>query len=187
MIVLETKRLYLKMLDESSAKEVADYYNRNRTFLKKWESYKRDDFFSEEYHRRLLTLEKDEVENGVRLKLWIYLKESDTLIGFLNFGNIIRGSFESSYLGYKLDDSQKNKGYMTEALEKSLDYYFNVLKLHRVEVNVMPSNLPAQKVLKKLGFEEEGVARKYLKINNQWEDHIHFSLLREEFLERHKK
>jgi len=187
MIVLETERLYLKMLDESSAKEVTSYHKRNRTFLKKWESFKRDDFFSEEYHKRLLSLEKEEIENGVRLKLWIYLKEGDLLIGYLNFGNIIRGSFESSYLGFKLDDSKKNNGYMTEAMEKSLDYYFNVLKLHRVEVNVMPSNVASQKVVKKIGFSEEGMARKYLKINNNWEDHIHFALLREDFLDRHRK
>ena len=35
MIVLETERLYLKMLDESSAKDVANYYKRNRSFFKK--------------------------------------------------------------------------------------------------------------------------------------------------------
>lgn len=187
MIVLETKRLYLKMLDEGGAKEVAKYYKRNRNFLKKWESIKRDDFFTEEYHRMLLSLEKEEIENGQRLKLWIYLKESDVLIGFINFGNIIRGSFESSYLGYKLDDSMRNNGYMTEALTKALDYYFNVLKLHRAEVNIMPANLSSIRVVEKLGFQREGMARKYLKINGEWEDHVHYSLLREEFFELNHK
>lgn len=186
MIVLETERLYLKMLDGTRAKDVANYYKRNRSFLKKWESSKRDDFFSAEYHESLLNLEKNEIENGTRLKLWIYLKEKDSLIGYINFGNIIRGSFESSYLGYKLDDSFKNKGYMTEALRKAIDYYFSVLKLHRIEVNMMPSNLPSQKVVQKLGFAKEGLAKKYLKINGKWEDHIHFSLLREDFLDSSK-
>ena len=186
MIVLETERLYLKMLNGSRAKDVAKYYKKNRNFLKKWESYKRDDFFSPEYHERLLNLEKLEIEGGTRLKLWIYLKETDSLIGFINFGNIIRGSFESSYLGFKLDEDSKNKGYMTEALTKAIDYYFNVLKLHRIEVNIMPSNITSQKVVNKLGFEKEGLAKKYLKINGQWEDHIHFSLLREVFLEETK-
>lgn len=186
MIVLETERLYLKMLDESSAKDVTNYYKRNRGFFKKWESYKRDDFFSIEYHERLLSLERSEIGNGTRLKLWIYLKENDILIGFINFGNIIRSSFESSFLGFKLDKEQQKHGYMTEALKKALNYYFSVLKLHRVEVNIMPSNLPTQKLVKKLGFTEEGIARKYLKINGQWEDHIHFALLREDFLENSK-
>jgi ribosomal-protein-alanine N-acetyltransferase len=41
----------------------------------------------------------------------------------------------------------------------------------------MPRNLPSRRVVTKLGFVEEGLGRKYLKINGVWEDHLHYALL----------
>ena len=54
---------------------------------------------------------------------------------------------------------------------------FNDYKLHRIEANVMPKNKASLKVLKKLGFHEEGLAYNYLKINGKWEDHVYLALL----------
>ena len=85
----------------------------------------------------------------------------------------------SCHLGYKLDNDEINKGYMTEAVEKSIDIIFNEFKLHRIEANIMPRNISSLKVAEKLGFYNEGLAYKYLKINGKWEDHIHMVLLNE--------
>lgn len=41
----------------------------------------------------------------------------------------------------------------------------------------MPNNFSSLKVLNKLKFQNEGLSRKYQKINGQWEDHIHMVLL----------
>ncbi len=49
--------------------------------------------------------------------------------------------------------------------------------LHRIEANIMPKNSASMKVVKKLGFYDEGLAYQYLKINGTWEDHIHMVLL----------
>lgn len=181
MIALETDRLYLKILDENSYRDVTNYYKRNKDFLKKWSTHKRDDFFSEDYQRSLLVLEKSEIANGKKLKFWIYHKESNELIGFITFGSISRGAFESSILRFKLDKGHTGKGYMTEALNKALDYYFNVLKLHRIEVNVMPTNVCAIKVLEKLRFNKEGTSEKYLKKNGRWEDHTRYAIIKENY------
>ncbi|EOD01178.1 Ribosomal-protein-S5p-alanine acetyltransferase [Caldisalinibacter kiritimatiensis] len=69
---------------------------------------------------------------------------------------------------------------MTEALKMGIDIAFNELKLHRIEANIMPKNEASLRIVKKLGFYEEGVAKKYLKINGKWEDHIHMVLLNED-------
>lgn len=37
----------------------------------------------------------------------------------------------------------------------------------------MPHNIASLRVVEKLSFINEGIAKKYLKINGQWEDHIH--------------
>lgn len=85
--------------------------------------------------------------------------------------------FLSCHLGYKLDKDEINKGYTTEAIEKGIDIIFNEFGLHRIEANIMPKNKSSLRVVEKLGFCNEGLAYKYLKINGKWEDHIHIVLL----------
>lgn len=66
---------------------------------------------------------------------------------------------------------------MTEALHKAIEVVFTEYDLHRVEAPVMPKNKASIKVLKKLGFREEGITKQMLKVNGVWEDHIRWSLL----------
>ena len=69
---------------------------------------------------------------------------------------------------------------MTEAVNQVVTYAFDSLGLHRIEGNIMPRNKASIGVAKKCGFAEEGLSRKYLKINGVWEDHLHFVRLNEE-------
>ena len=72
-------------------------------------------------------------------------------------------------------------GYITEALRALVfDIAFGPLGLHRVEANVMPRNNRSIRVLEKLGFVQEGLARDYLRINGRWENHIHYVTLNRE-------
>lgn len=66
-----------------------------------------------------------------------------------------------------------NQGLMTEGIQAVIIYAFEELQLHRIEANIMPRNKASMKVVQKLGFYEEGLAYKYLKINGVWEDHFH--------------
>jgi len=186
MVTLKTERLYLKVLGEEAVSQVAEYYKRNRDFFKRWESSKRDDFFSESYQKMLLKLEQEDIENGNRMKLWIFNRKNNKIIGFLNFGNIIRGAFDSCFLGYKLDKDETGKGYMTEALKEGMAFYFDVMKLHRIEVNLMPQNTLGIKAVERVGFIKEGISEKYLKINGKWEDHLHYVMLKERYEELYK-
>jgi ribosomal-protein-alanine N-acetyltransferase len=179
-IYFETERLILKTIDESFTSLVLDYYIRNREFLEKWEPVREEEFYTAEYHRNDLKGELDRIKNGQSLRLWILKKEDiNNIIGNIGYSNIVRGCFQSCHLGYKLDRQNVNKGFITEALNTSIDYVFNKLKLHRIEANVIPDNYPSIRVLEKLGFYNEGISKKYLKINGKWQDHIHMVLLNE--------
>ena len=59
------------------------------------------------------------------------------------------------------------------AVAMMVEYAFQELRLHRIEANVMPRNRASLRVLEKNGFENEGLAKRYLQINGEWEDHIH--------------
>jgi ribosomal-protein-alanine N-acetyltransferase len=62
-----------------------------------------------------------------------------------------------------------------------LDFAFGVLKLHRLEANIQPTNTPSIRLVKRMGFRNEGTARRYLKIRGAWQDHQRWAILAEEW------
>lgn len=179
----ETNRLVLRILDESHASQVLDYCLRNRDFLKEWENLREDEYFTIPYHQDALNIDLQAIEEGRSLRLWLFKKEDTEfrrVIGNISLSNIVYGPFLSCHLGYRLDKEEINRGYITEALKKGIDIAFHEYKLHRIEANIMPKNLRSLRVVEKLGFQHEGLARNYLKINGKWEDHIHMVLLNNE-------
>ncbi|TVX92640.1 GNAT family N-acetyltransferase [Paenibacillus agilis] len=173
-----TNHISLKVIDETNSKEVLDFVVRNTDFLKPWEVERNADYYSIAYHESLLREEFRKIQEGSLFKVWIF--KEDTIIGSIALSNIIRGAFQSCHLGYKMDEREQGKGIMTEALRAVIVVAFQQLQLHRIEANIMPSNKASMRVVEKLGFDHEGLARKYLKINGVWEDHIHMVLLNEE-------
>jgi len=177
-MIYYTERLTLKVLDTSSAQMVLDYYLSNRSFLGEWEPVRSEKFYTKAYHEEQLENDLSLIENKDLLRLWIFKKNDESrIIGTIGFSNIVRGVFLSCYLGYKLDQDEINQGYMTEAIQKGIGIIFNEYGLHRIEANVMPKNQRSLRVTEKLGFYNEGIAQKYLKINGIWEDHVHMVLL----------
>lgn len=176
--VYETERLLLKVLDASDAPAVLDYFLRNKLFLEEWEPVRPEGFYTLQYLAAQLDTEFQFITNGAMFKYWITVKnEPGRVIGSVSFNNIVRGAFQSCFLGYRLDEAEINKGYMTEAVVKGIDIMFIELGLHRIEANIMPRNARSMRVVEKLGFRNEGLALGYLNINGKWEDHIHMVIL----------
>ncbi|KXG08939.1 hypothetical protein AT864_02847 [Anoxybacillus sp. P3H1B] len=183
MRVYETDRLRLRELDDTFAETVLRYYEKNRDFLQKWEADRQEHFFTLEYQANRLRQDLELAKAGNLLKLWLFRKDAGDeapTIGCISFSHIIRGIFQSCILGYKLDQEEIKKGYITEALKKGIDIIFNEYRLHRIEAPIMPKNKASIRVVKKLGFECEGIAKKMLKVNGKWEDHIRWVLLNDQ-------
>ena len=68
---------------------------------------------------------------------------------------------------------------MYEALAAAIPHVFANLGLHRVMANYRPENVRSGRLLQRLGFEREGLARSYLKINGVWTDHVLTSVINE--------
>ncbi len=171
----DSERLYLRILKPRYAQEVLDYYKRNHSFLNEWEPAHPRDFYTLSYHKRKLYNEYNMFKNDLQVRFWIIKKEDNKLIGNVCYSNIVMGNFKSCFLGYKLDKDEINKGYMTEAIERTVEIMFDNFGLHRIEANVVPRNDRSLRVMEKLGFEQEGFSKRYLEINGKWEDHIHFA------------
>jgi ribosomal-protein-alanine N-acetyltransferase len=113
---------------------------------------------------------------------YVALRRDDhTLVGVFNFSEIVRGSFQSAYLGYYGFKSNSGQGLMKEALALALDLAFGPLALHRVEVNIQPRNARSVGLVTALGFTHEGFSRRYLRIAGRWRDHVRFAMLAEDW------
>jgi ribosomal-protein-alanine N-acetyltransferase len=107
-------------------------------------------------------------------------------IGVFNFSEIVRGAFESSYLGYYAFAPHAGQGYMSEGLNLVLALAFAKLKLHRVEANVQPTNRPSVSLVRRAGFTREGFSRRYVKIAGRWRDHERWAMLAEDWRRLHR-
>ena len=94
------------------------------------------------------------------------------LIGRVVLSEVVRGPFQNAYLGYWIDHTRQNAGYTTEAVGAVVSWAFSELGLHRVQAAVIPHNAGSRRVLAKLGFREEGLAKRYLSIAGSWQDHV---------------
>jgi len=64
-----------------------------------------------------------------------------------------------------------------ESLDALLPFIFQEIGLHRVEAACIPTNEASRRLLQRLGFTQEGYARRYLCINGVWQDHLLFAML----------
>ena len=69
------------------------------------------------------------------------------------------------------------RGYMSRAVRAAAHFAFGTLRLHRLEAACLPHNDASIRVLESVGFQREGYARSYLRINGRWQDHILYALL----------
>lgn len=111
----------------------------------------------------------------------IWRRADCTLVGAINLTEIVRGKFQSGYLGYYIGATYARQGYMSEALQLMLAFVFRRLRLHRVEANIQPSNRASIRLVKTAGFRREGSSRRYLKIGGRWRDHERWALLAEDW------
>ena len=73
---------------------------------------------------------------------------------------------------------------MTRALTLTNRCMFEQYNLHRIMANYLPENLASGRVLEKLGFVREGIAKDYLRINGVWRDHVLTSLTNDQWQAR---
>jgi ribosomal-protein-alanine N-acetyltransferase len=179
-IILHTDRLVLRTIDHTFAARRLDYVARNREFFEAWNPAVDETFYTLAFQASRLKLDCELRSQDRAVRLWLFKRDDrafERVVGDLAFSNIVRGAFQSCHLGYKIDGAESSQGLMTEALARAIRFAFEQLKLHRIEANIMPRNARSRRVVEKLGFVDEGLSRKYLKIAGVWEDHLHYVLL----------
>jgi len=112
---------------------------------------------------------------------FIWIEEPRGLVGVVNLNEIVRGVFQSAYLGYYAFEPFAGRGLMRKGLSRVIAHAFRIMKLHRLEANIQPGNTRSKALVKQLGFRREGFSPRYLKIKGRWRDHERWTLLSEEW------
>jgi ribosomal-protein-alanine N-acetyltransferase len=108
------------------------------------------------------------------------LAENGDLVGIFTISQIVRGYFQSAYLGYYANARHAGKGLMGEAMLLVLDHAFGPLALHRLEANIQPGNAPSIALARGAGFRLEGYSPRYLLIGGRWRDHERYAITADE-------
>jgi len=109
---------------------------------------------------------------------YAFLAEVDgKLAGVINLNEVVRGIFQSAYLGYYGLAGAMGRGIMTSAVGLVVAEAFGPLGLHRVEANIQPGNERSRALVQRLGFRLEGFSPRYLRIAGEWRDHERWARL----------
>lgn len=177
MKVLQTgKRVYLRHPIPSDAEEFLSLVHASRRLHRPWVYPPGTREAFESYVKHAWT----ERHAGCL----ICLRQTGEIAGVANLSEIVRGVFQSAYLGFYASALHSGQGLVKEGVQLLLRHAFRELKLHRIEANVQPRNLRSRSLVRSLGFHREGLSPRYLKIGGRWRDHERWTLLVEDWKAR---
>ena len=135
-----------------------------------------DDLTRGAYRRRLAAYAQD-MERGVAYPFLVFRRSDGALVGGITLSNIRRGVAQMGSIGYWAGAPFARHGHTLDAVRTVIEFSFGRLRLHRVEAACIPTNTASKGLLCKAGFQREGLARDYLKIDGIWRDHLLFAIL----------
>jgi ribosomal-protein-alanine N-acetyltransferase len=169
---LKTENLIVSLLNPDDFELLVKYQSENRIHLSQWEPSRLTKYFSGEETKKRVENDFEDFQRGSSILLVGFNKDKSEIICLCSFSNIVHGAFQACNLGYSISEKEQGKGLMFEMLQVSMQYVFSEYKLHRIMANYIPSNNRSEKLLNKLGFQKEGLAKSYLKIAGSWQDHV---------------
>ncbi len=174
---LDGERIFLRPMRGKDWRQWSRLRFDSRDFLLPWEPTWPPDALTRGAYRRRVKAQNFDSRHGAGYTLHLFRHQDLALIGAITLGQIRRGVAQTATLGYWIGEAYARQGYMTEALGLMLQFAFRELGLHRVEAACLPSNEASQRLLRRVGFREEGLARAYLRIAGEWRDHLLFARL----------
>ena len=183
---LYSKRVMLRPLIAQDFEAFSEVRIRNSSWLTKWEPLvprnTTDPAHSREAFANRCTVRDRDRQLGSSYTFGMFVNGS--LAGEVNLNNVVRGALQCATIGYWIDEARAGNSYTAEAVVLISKFAFEQLKLHRVEICIIPRNANSRRVMEKISFREEGLAERFLEINGVWEDHVRYGFTYEEWLER---
>lgn len=164
----------IRSLTVSDAEIMHNYYCHNTSHFKPWEPQRAPEFHSlSAWQQRVVDFNTAQVRGDAAYFIAV---EGGLVIGHCSLTQIARGPFQACYMGYGVAESVEGQGVAYQLCQHTIYHAFHELHLHRIMANYVPHNNRSAKLLSRLGFVKEGVAKDYLQIAGKWQNHVLTSL-----------
>lgn len=167
----------LRLLRMRDWKKIEAIQLEHRDWFRQWEATNPDGPANFDY--------RSSVRNSLRQlndesAIPLVIEHQGELVGQLNVSNILHGSASTAFIGYWISPIVAGKGITPIAVALAIDYMFQFVHLHRIEIDIRPENAASLRVAEKLGLRFEGTKKSFIHINNAWRDHSVFAITSEE-------
>jgi ribosomal-protein-alanine N-acetyltransferase len=178
---ISTSRLKLTKLTEDDAEDVFGIFSNEQVI----EYYDLGALKQASQALSLINFFNARLDSNIGIRWGIRLKESNRLIGTCGF-NSWSPKMKSAELGYDLLPRYWGYAYASEAVQAILEAAYSghlpCGNLNRIQADTVPDNFRSEKLLRKLGFKEEGLRREAGYWGNAFHDLKCFSLLEGEYV-----
>jgi len=161
---LETSRLYLREILDSDLDAIFSIFSN----IKVTEFYGIDPLKSRADGEKTLRSCIDRFPNRKGIRWGLALKQSGQLIGTIGLQKFNEQSCRAE-IGFDLIPEFWRKGFMSEALQTVVDFGLSEIRIHRIEAFCEPKNVASMEMLKRAGFQQEGLLKGYFR----WSDGFH--------------
>ena len=127
---------------------------------------------------------KEYLENAHRdiyevkqLRLVICKKEDDAVLGMIDLFDYDPKNQRAGVGILVLEESERGRGYGTEALQLMIKYSFAHLDMHQLYANILEGNDRSIQLFKKQGFEEVGVKKDWKRFRGSFKNEILYQLI----------
>jgi ribosomal-protein-alanine N-acetyltransferase len=180
--VISGEGLFLRTPSLADYTPWSDLRAESRAFLTPWEpTWPADDLTRTAFRRRVRRYHA-EIREDRAYPFFIFRQADYVLIGGITLSNVTRGMTQTATLGYWMGERYSGRGWMTRAVRALVPFALDSLHLHRLEAACLAHNAASMRLLEKVGFRREGLARGLVCINGRWQDHIVYALLAEDRL-----
>ncbi|RLQ87465.1 N-acetyltransferase [Notoacmeibacter ruber] len=167
---LRGRNVILRLPRRSDFDEWSELRTRSRAFLEPWEPVWPNPPISRREFAKTVRRQGQDARRKTGFSFFI-LSAHDELMGGITLSNVRYGVCQNGEIGYWMGEPFAGKGHMHDAIDTLCDFAFRDLNLHRVQAACIPGNERSERLLKKAGFEREGLLRSYLFIGGVWRDH----------------
>jgi len=172
---LETARTLLLPIEPQDGPELWEAVDGSRWHLERWLPWVPFNNTPEASQRYAEACTAD-WDAGRAVRFCIRDRQTRELLGVVGLDSCVH-LHRSCELGYWLKREATGRGVMTEAARASMDFALRRMGVHRIRCAAATDNYPSLRVIARLGFRFEGVARQAEFVGSRWLDHAVFARL----------
>ncbi len=170
-------KIALKLPSFKDAEELFAVVDRNRNYLRQYLPWV-DHNVSVNNTKAFIKECRKQFKNSSGFSLCIFYQGK--IVGTIGLHYIDKVNRKTE-IGYWISEDYQSKGIILKSCLALITYFFDKLKLHRIEIHCAIHNEASQRIPEKLRFTKEGVLRQATYLNGQFYDTFIYSLLSTEF------